>query len=98
MSAQPYKIGSESERELVRLLRAAEAEKEPVVVEIAGNRYRLVPEDDIQATGDPAAHYDPAKAQAAVEAGFGAFKTMDVDAFLAEILEEREQDTPDHSF
>ena len=67
-------------------------------VKIAGNLYRLVPVDDIQTTDDPAKDYDPAKALAAVEAGAGAFKGMDVEAFLAEILEAREQDTPGHSF
>jgi len=95
---QPYKVNPENEFELARRLSRAETENEPVVVEIAGNLYRLVPEDDIQTTDDPAANYDPVKALAAVEAGFGAFKTMDVEAFLAEILEAREQDTPGHSF
>lgn len=95
---QPYKVNPENEIELARRLSKAETENEPVVVEIAGNLYRLVPEDDIQTTDDPAANYDPQKALAAVEAGFGAFKTMDVEAFLAEILEAREQDTPGHSF
>jgi hypothetical protein len=98
MSAQPYKINPETERELVCLLRTAEAEKQPVVVEIAGNPYRLVPEDDIQTTEDPAANYDLEKMLAAIDAGFGAFEGMDVEAFLAEILEAREQDTPRHSF
>jgi hypothetical protein len=100
MSAQPqpYKVNPENEIELARRLSKAETENEPVVVEIAGNLYRLVPEDDIQTTDDPAANYDPQKALAAVEAGAGAFKTMDVEVFLAEILEAREQDTPGHSF
>ncbi|MGI8690171.1 MAG: hypothetical protein ACR2M3_16465 [Thermomicrobiales bacterium] len=100
MSAQPqpYKVNPENEIELARRLSKAETENEPVVVEIAGNLYRLVPEDDIQTTDDPAANYDPQKALAAVEAGFGAFKTMDVEAFLTDILEAREQDTPGHSF
>ncbi|MDQ2784626.1 MAG: hypothetical protein M3Y58_06450 [Chloroflexota bacterium] len=101
MSAQPQsnEIHQEVERELVRRLNRAEAEHKPAEVEIAGNRYHLVPvDDDIQTTNDPARNYDPQKALAAVEAGFGAFKTMDVEAFLAEILEEREQDTPGHSF
>ncbi len=93
-------MNQEIERELARRLSRAETKNEPVVVEIAGNRYRLVPVDgdDIQTTDDPARDYDPAKALAAVEAGFGAFKTIDVAAFLAEILEAREQNTPNHSF
>ncbi len=95
---QPNQMNQEIERELARRLSKAEAENRSVVVEIAGNRYRLVPDDAIQTTDDPAANYDPAKAMAALEAGAGAFKGMDVEAFLAEILEAREQDTPGHSF
>jgi len=101
MNAQPQQsqMNQEIERELARRLSRAETKNEPVVVEIAGNRYRLVPvDDDIQTTDDPAARYDPVQALAAVEAGFGAFKTMDVEAFLADILAAREQDTPNHSF
>lgn len=101
MSAQPqlHRMNQAIERELARRLDLARAENRPAEVEIAGNRYRLVPVDeDIQTTDDPAATYDPAKAMAALEAGAGAFKGMDVDAFLAEIYEAREQDTPGHSF
>ena len=101
MSAQPQRqnIDGEIERELARRLSIAAAEHKPAEVEIAGNRYRLVPvDDDIQTTDDPAANYDPAKVLAAIDEGAGAFEGMDVDAFLAEILEAREQDTPGHSF
>lgn len=95
MSAQPqpYRVNAENERELARRLTDAAVGNRPVVVEIAGNRYRLVPED-IQTTDNPAANYDPAKVLAAIDAGAGAFTGMDVDAFLAEIAEAREQDTP----
>ncbi len=100
MSAQPqpYKVNPENERELARRLSDAAAKKQPVVMEIAGSLYRLVPDDDIQTTDDPAKNYDPAKVLAAIDAGAGAFKGMDGEAFLAEILEAREQDTPGHSF
>ena len=102
MSAQPHpdQINQDIERELARRLTKAQAENKPAEVEIAGSRYRLVPvdDDDIQTTDDPAANYDPAKVLAAIEAGAGAFKGMDVEAFLADILEAREQDTPGHSF
>ena len=87
------------EHELARRIDHARAAHTLAEVEIAGSRYRLVPVDDaIQTTDDPAADYDPAKAFAAVEAGAGAFKTMDVEAFLAEMLEARAQDTPGHVF
>jgi len=95
---QPNQMNQEIERELAQRLDRAPAENKPTEVVIAGNRYRLVPDDDIQTTDDPAANYDPAKALAALEAGAGAFKGMDVEAFLAEIYEAREQDTPGHSF
>ncbi len=96
MSAQPqpYKVHPENERELARRLNRADADREPVVVEIAGSRYRLVPDDELRTTDDPAEDYDPARVLAAIDAGAGAFKGMDVEAFLAEISEAREQDTP----
>lgn len=100
MNAHPhiFHIDQEHERELARRLNSTGDDARPVVVEIGGSRYRLVPEDDIRTTDDPAAGYDPERALAAVEAGIGAFKTMNVAAFMADMLEAREQDTPGHSF
>lgn len=91
---QPYKVNLEHERELAQRLNSADAAREPVVLEIAGSRYRLVPEDDCQTTDDPAANYAPARVLVAIDAGAGAFAGMDVPAFLEEIYEAREQDTP----
>lgn len=54
----------------------------PVIIEYNGIRYRVEPED-------PFAFYDPEKALAAIDAGAGAFKGMDVEQFLAEIREAR---------
>lgn len=100
MSAQPQQnqMNQNIEQELARRLTKAQAENKPAEVEIAGNLYRLVPVDDIHTTEDPAAHYDLEKMLAAIDEGFGAFEGMDVEAFNAEILEAREQDTPTHSF
>ena len=101
MSAQPQhnQMNQDIERELARRLTRAQAENKPAEVEIAGNLYRLVPvEDDIRTTEDPAANYDLEKMLAAIDEGAGAFEGMDVEAFNAEILEAREQDTPTHSF
>jgi hypothetical protein len=103
MSARPQTndMNQEIERELARRLDIAQAQNKPAEVKIAGKAYRLVPvddEDDIQTTDDPAANYDPAKMLAAIEEGAGAFEGMDVEAFLDEILEAREQDTPSHRF
>jgi hypothetical protein len=96
---QPNSVDQEIEQELARRLDVAKREHQPAEVEIAGTRYRLVPvEAEIETTDDPAAGYDPQRALAAVAAGFGAFKTMDVDAYLADVLEAREQDTPRHAF
>jgi len=100
MNAQPQlnQMNQEIEHELARRLNQAQAERKPAEVVIAGNLYRLVPVDDIQTTDDPAANYDVDKMLAAIDEGAGAFEGMDVDAFNAEILEAREQDTPGHSF
>jgi hypothetical protein len=84
-------MAPEEEMKLARHLHRAEAEHEPVVLEIGGDRHRLLEEDDIQITDNPAAHYDPEKALAALHAGAGALKGLDVDALLKEILEAREQ-------
>ncbi len=101
MSAQrrPNRMNPDIEQELARRLDAAKREHKSAEVQIAGTLYRLVPVDvEVETTADPTAGYDPQRALAAVEAGFGAFKTMDVDAFLADMLEAREQETTGHSF
>jgi len=96
---QPDNMHQAIEHELAQRINHARAAHTLAEVEIAGSRYRLVPVDDeVRTTDDPAGDYDPARALAAVEAGAGAFKTMDVEAFLAEILAAREQDTPGHVF
>lgn len=98
----PYRLDDEDERELAERLRLARADHQPVLLEIAGERYRLVPDPNSRVQladeDDPFANYDPEKARAAIEAGFGAFRGLDVEAFLEEILEERIQDTPGHRF
>jgi hypothetical protein len=102
MSAEPnlVELDPEREPELALRLERAEASREPVVVAVGVRRYRLVPidEDDVQTTNDPGADFNPEKTLAAVEASFGAFKGMDVEAFLSEILAARVQDTSRHSF
>jgi hypothetical protein len=84
-------MAPEEEMKLARHLHRAEAEHKPVVLEIGGDRYRLLPEEDIHITDDPAVQYDTEKYLAALHAGAGALKGLDVDAFLKEILEAREQ-------
>lgn len=89
------------ERELVRRLGEAEAAQRPAEITLAGRRYHLIPADDIQTTDDPFKDYDPERALAAIrkiEASGGGLEGIDVEAFLAEIMESREQDTPGHRF
>ena len=97
MSTQPppYRLNPEHERELIRRLKGADIEREPVLVEIAGNRYHIVPDDAIRTTDDASAGYDPAKVLAAIDASAGAFAGMDIAAVLAEVAAAREQDTGD---
>jgi len=89
---RPLRLHPDHERELARRLDRADAEREPVLVEIAGNRYRLVP-DEIRTTDDPAAGYDPDTVLAAIETAAGAFAGIDVAAFLADVIDAREQDS-----
>ncbi len=78
MKTQPIKLNPEDE--LAR--RLDEGAGQPVVIEYNGVRYRIEPED-------PFAFYDPKKMQAAIRAGAGAFKGIDVKQFLADIREAR---------
>jgi hypothetical protein len=91
-------IDRDVERELLRLLTEAEASHKPAEVKLAGRRYHLVPVDDIRPTEDPFKDHDPERALAAISAAAGALEGLDVDAFLEEIMESREQDTPDHKY
>lgn len=62
--------------------RLEEAAGQPVLIAHNGVRYRVEPED-------PFAFYDPQKMKAAIHAGAGAMKGLDVKQFLAEIREVR---------
>ncbi len=95
MSAQPQpnQMNQEIERELARRIGMAEAENKPAVVEIAGNRYRLVPVDDMHMTDEPNAHYDPQKMREAIHAAAGTMKGVNRDELLADLRAERGQDS-----
>ena len=96
MSAQPqpYKVPPENERELAQRLSRAGVDNQPVVVEIAGNRYRLVPvDDDIRTTDEPNAHYDSQKMRDAIHAAAGAMKGVNRDELLADLRAERGQES-----
>lgn len=96
-TSQVYKLDADHERALAERLQLAESTNVPVVLEVAGERYRLVPDADpeiqLADENDPFANYDPEKVLAAIEAGRGALAGIDVEAFLAEIHEMREQDS-----
>jgi hypothetical protein len=103
MCAQRHEndMSHEIERELVKRLGESEAARRPAEIVLAGRRYRLVPVEDVQTTDDPFKDYDPERALAAIElieASSGGLKGLDVEAFLDEIMESREQNTPGHRY
>jgi len=67
--------------------RLGEAAGQPVVIAHNGVRYRIEP-------GDPFAFSDPEKMRAAIHAGAGAFKGIDVDQFLVDIREAKPAKQP----
>lgn len=91
---QQSQMDQEIERELARLLTEAQAENRLAEVEIAGNRYRLVPvDDDIQTTDEPNANDDPQKMREAIHAAAGTIKGVNRDELLADLRAERGQDS-----
>jgi hypothetical protein len=66
----------------------SQAARAPILVESRGVRYRVVREGE-----DPFENYDPERARAGAERAFGRLVGLDVDAFLAEIKEQRAQDS-----
>ena len=79
-------ITVEPDSEVAHVLEQAAAA--PILIETKGTRYRVVREKD-----DPFANYDPERAKAALDRVFGTLKGIDVDEFLAEIKEQRAQDS-----
>lgn len=89
------------ERELVRRIGEAEAARRPAEIVLSGRRYRLMPVEDVQTTEDPFKDFDPERALAAIEmieASGGGLKGLDIEAFLDEIMESRDQGTPGHRY
>lgn len=64
------------------------ADDERVVLVHEGVRYRVAREKQ-----DPFANYDPAAVQAAFDRVFGILKGVDVEKLIAELKEERSQDS-----
>jgi hypothetical protein len=86
-------MNQEIEQELARRLNKAQAENKPAEVMIAGERYRLVPVDDIQTTDEPNARYDPQKMRDAIHAAAGTMKGVNREELLADLRAERGQDS-----
>ncbi len=92
MNAQPRPYQVNPDSELARRLN--EADRQPVVLENAGVRYRVVREaGEIQTTDDPWIHYDAEKVRAAIRASAGALKGVDRDELLADLHAQRGQDS-----
>ena len=79
-------ITVEPDGEVARVLE--QATEMPIVIETRGARFRVVREGE-----DPFANYDPERARAAAERAFGTLKGVDVDELLAELKEQRAQDS-----
>jgi hypothetical protein len=86
MTAALKTIRVEPDSEVARVLE--QAAKEPILIETRGARFRVVREGD-----DPFANYDPERARAAAMRAFGSLKGINVAEFLAELKEERAQDS-----
>jgi hypothetical protein len=61
---------------------------EPILIDTRRARFRVVQEAD-----DPFADYDPERARAALDGLAGTLKGVDVEALLAELREQRAQDS-----
>jgi hypothetical protein len=79
-------ITVEPDSEVARVLEQAAGS--PILIETRGARYRVVREGE-----DPFANYDPERARAAADRAFGSLKGIDVEKFLAELKEQRAQDS-----
>ena len=79
-------IPIDPDSEIAQLLkRAAE---EPALLDINGTRFRVESEER-----DLFANYDPERARAVIESTAGSLQGLDVKAFLAELREQRGQDS-----
>ena len=87
---QPYKVNPDSE--LARRLN--EADWQPVILENAGVRYRVMREaGEMPTADDPWAHYDAEKVRAAIRASAGTLKGVNRDELLADLRAQRGQDS-----
>ena len=92
MVAQPIEFVIDPVSETGKLL--AHARKRPLRLTSGGQQFRLIHDANVGVREDPFAYYDPERAAAAWRATFGTLKGIDVEAFKAEMREQRGQDTP----
>ncbi len=74
-------------------LAAALDEGKPVVLIKDGVRYRVDREDAAEPTEDIWANYDPERVLRVLEETAGSWRDIDTEAFIAEIHEQRGQDS-----
>jgi hypothetical protein len=86
MTAALKTITVEPDSEVAQVLE--HANEAPILIETRGARFRVVREGD-----DPFANYDPERARAAAHRAFGSLKGINIEEFLAELKEERAQDS-----
>ena len=86
MVAERITVMVDPEGECARLIE--QATDAPLVVELAGQRYRFTREPD-----DPFADYDPERAAAAFDRAFGILAGVDREALKAKLREQRDQDS-----
>jgi hypothetical protein len=96
-TAKAVKVGPDSE--LSRRLRAAETSGEPVLVDTGEGVYTLLVSQIDRAPEDIFANYDPQRALEALRASRGVLKGVDTAQLVADLAEQREQDShgrPEH--
>ena len=86
MTAALRTITVEPDSEVAQVLE--QAKEAPILIETQGTRFRVIRDGD-----DLFANYDPERARAAADRMFGTLKGIDVEKFLAELKEERAQDS-----
>jgi len=90
---QPRRITfDEFARRLRTVFDAVQREKKPVLVEKEGQLFR-VERESLHEPADIWAGYSPARVRAGLRRSAGAFRGLDREAFLADVKEQREQES-----
>ncbi len=90
---QPRRITfDEFARRLRAVFDAVQREKKPVLVEREGQLFR-VERESLREAADIWARYSPERVRAGLRRSAGAFRGLDREAFLADVKEQREQES-----